>query len=157
MDAVQSPIVPVIGDLMREVPGTISLGQGVVHYGPPQAAIDAVRAALAVPSTHEYQQGAGLPELLARLAFKLSRENGIEMERGLGLMVTAGANMAFSHAVQAITRPGDEIILNAPYYFNHEMAIRMAGCRAVSVATDDAYVAGRDHGPYARDRHGDTQ
>ena len=43
MDAVQSPIVPVIGELMREVPGTISLGQGVVHYGPPEAAIDAVQ------------------------------------------------------------------------------------------------------------------
>ena len=39
MDAVQSPIVQVIGDLIRRVPGTISLGQGVVHYGPPREAI----------------------------------------------------------------------------------------------------------------------
>ena len=35
MDAVQAPIVAVVGDLIRQVPGTISLGQGVVHYGPP--------------------------------------------------------------------------------------------------------------------------
>src|ERR1700719_4564854 len=34
MDAIQAPIVAVIGDLIRQVPGTISLGQGVVHYGP---------------------------------------------------------------------------------------------------------------------------
>ena len=139
MDSVQAPIVPVIGDLIREVPGTISLGQGVVHYGPPQAAIDAVRAALDVPSTHAYQDGAGLRELRARLASKLAAENGIDVKRGLGLIVTAGANMAFSHAVQAITKPGDEIILNAPYYFNHEMAIRIAGCAPVSVPTDDRY------------------
>ena len=46
MDAVQAPIVPVIGGLIRQAPGTISLGQGVVHYGPPQAALDAVRDAL---------------------------------------------------------------------------------------------------------------
>ncbi len=54
-------------------------------------------------------------------------------------MVTAGANMAFMHAVFAITEPGDEIILNVPFYFNHEMAIQMAGCTAVRVATDGHY------------------
>jgi aspartate/methionine/tyrosine aminotransferase len=142
MDAVQSPIVPVIGDLIRQVPGTISLGQGVVHYGPPQAAIEAVRVALVSPATHEYQDGSGLPALVERLAAKLRDENGIDVsrgQRGIRIMVTAGANMAFMHAVFAITEPGDEIILNVPYYFNHEMAIEMAGCTAVRVATDARY------------------
>jgi aspartate/methionine/tyrosine aminotransferase len=139
MDAVQPPIVPVIGRIIQSVPGTISLGQGVVHYGPPQAAIDAVGRALTVASTHEYQDGAGLPELIDRLAIKLRAENGIDVANGIGVMVTAGANMAFMHAVLAITAPGDEIILNVPFYFNHEMAIQMADCTAVCVATDDRY------------------
>jgi aspartate/methionine/tyrosine aminotransferase len=47
--------------------------------------------------------------------------------------------MAFMHAVLATTSPGDEIILPVPFYFNHEMAIEMAGCRAVRVPTDDRY------------------
>jgi aspartate/methionine/tyrosine aminotransferase len=47
--------------------------------------------------------------------------------------------MAFMNAILAITSPGDEIILNTPYYFNHEMAIAMAGCRAVLVETDENY------------------
>jgi aspartate/methionine/tyrosine aminotransferase len=141
MDAVQVPIVQVIGDLIRQVPGTISLGQGVVHYGPPQAALDAVRGALTDPATHEYENGSGLPALLERLTRKLRDENGIDASRGSGtdIMVTAGANMAFMHAVLAITQPGDEIVLNVPFYFNHEMAIQMAGCTAVRVATDDRY------------------
>ncbi len=139
MDLVQSPIIPAIGAIVQECPGTVYLGQGVVHYGPPQAAIEAVRRALAEPSTHEYQLAAGLPQLLDRVSAKLAAENRIDVKRGRGLMVTAGANMAFCHAVQAITAPGDEIILNAPFYFNHEMAIQMADCTAVSVATDDAY------------------
>jgi len=139
MDAVQAPIVPVIGGIIRQVPGTISLGQGVVHYGPPQAAIDAVRGALTDASTHEYQDGAGLPALVEQLAAKLRAENGIDVTRGTRLMVTAGANMAFVHAVLAITAPGDEVILNVPFYFNHEMAIQMADCTAVRVATDDRY------------------
>jgi aspartate/methionine/tyrosine aminotransferase len=139
MDAVQAPVIAVIGGIIRQVPGTISLGQGVVHYGPPRAALDAVRSALDLPSTHEYQDGAGLPALVSRLATKLSAENGIDVARGARIMVTAGANMAFMHAVLAITAPGDEIILNVPFYFNHEMAIQMADCTAVRVATDDHY------------------
>jgi len=140
MDVVQAPIIAVIGGLIRETPGTISLGQGVVHYGPPQPALDAVRDALSDPSTHEYQDGAGLPALIERLSAKLKAENGIDVSRGSRVVVTAGANMAFMHAVLAITAPGDEIILNVPFYFNHEMAVQMADCTAVRVNTDDRYL-----------------
>src|SRR6478735_10853721 len=128
MDAVQTPIIPTIGALVRATPGTISLGQGVVHYPPPPAAIDAVSRALAEPSTNQYQSAAGIPPLLDRIAAKLAAENRIDVKRGSRIMVTAGGNMAFSHAVSAITAPGDEVILNTPYYLNHEMAIRIAGC-----------------------------
>src|SRR3954465_4396604 len=93
MDAVQAPVIAVLGDIIRQVPGTISLGQGVVHYGPPQAAIDPVRDAMRDAATHEYQDGAGLPALLEQLAIKLRAENGIDVDRGTRIMVTAGANM----------------------------------------------------------------
>ncbi|PYR63016.1 MAG: pyridoxal phosphate-dependent aminotransferase [Acidobacteria bacterium] len=139
MDAVQDPIIPVIGDLIRQVPGTISLGQGVVHYGPPEAALEAARAALNDPATHSYQSEAGLPALLERVGAKLRRDNGIDVAAGRRIMITAGANMAFMHAILAITEPGDEIVLPVPFYFNHDMAIQMAGCRIVTVPTDDRY------------------
>jgi aspartate/methionine/tyrosine aminotransferase len=139
MDRIQAPIVAVVGDWIRQTPGTISLGQGVVHYGPPAAALDAVRAALGSPATHEYQPVAGLPILRERIAAKLAAENGIELAGASRVMVTAGGNMAFMHAVMATTSPGDEVILPVPFYFNHEMAIEMAGCRAVRVPTDDRY------------------
>jgi aspartate/methionine/tyrosine aminotransferase len=139
MDAVQAPIVPIIGEIIRQVPGTISLGQGVVHYGPPPAAVDAARASLERQVINGYQDGNGLRGLVDRLARKLRTENGVDIDQGGRIMVTAGANMAFMHAVFAVTEPGDEVILPAPFYFNHEMAIQMAGCRAVAVATDDRY------------------
>jgi aspartate/methionine/tyrosine aminotransferase len=139
MDRVQDPIIPVVGAWIRETPGTISLGQGVVHYGPPPESLDAVRAALAHPSTHEYNDGAGIPPLVAAIRKKLAAENHIDADHGSRIMVTAGANMAFMHAALAITAPGDEIILPVPFYFNHEMAIEMAGCRVVRVPTDDHY------------------
>src|SRR3954471_11381355 len=139
MDAVQAPIVPVIGDLIRQVPGTISLGQGVVHYGPPSAAVNVAREALANPDTHTYQDGAGTRALVGAIEDKLQRDNAIDVARGSRVMVTAGGNMAFVHAILATTAPGDEVILPVPFYFNHEMAIEMAGCRAVRVACDERY------------------
>jgi aspartate/methionine/tyrosine aminotransferase len=139
MDSIQAPIIAVIGDVIRQYPGTISLGQGVVHYGPPQAALDAARAALPQPETHGYQDGAGIPQLVAAIEAKLRRENGIDCRNRLRVMVTAGGNMAFVHAILAITQPGDEVILPVPFYFNHEMAIQMADCAAVRVPTDDRY------------------
>jgi aspartate/methionine/tyrosine aminotransferase len=138
MDQVQAPIIPVIGRLIRQTPGTISLGQGVVHYGPPPEVTAAVRSALDRASTHEYNDGAGLPALLSRITTKLAADNGIDVH-GSKIMVTAGANMAFMHAVLATSMPGDEVMLPVPFYFNHEMAIEMAGCRPVPVPTDDRY------------------
>jgi aspartate/methionine/tyrosine aminotransferase len=139
MDMVQSPIIPVIGALIRETPGTISLGQGVVHYGPPPEAMDAVREALSTQTVHGYGDGSGYAPLVEAIEGKLRRENGIDVGRASRIMVTAGANMAFMHSVLAITEPGDEVILPAPFYFNHEMAIVMAGCRVVRVPTDERY------------------
>ncbi len=139
MQAVQSPIIPVVADLIREYPGTISLGQGVVSYGPPAESINAITDFLTDPENNKYKPVQGLPSLLEALEKKLAIENGIRLGPLNRLLVTAGGNMAFMNAILAITDPGDEIILQSPYYFNHEMAVTMASCRPVLVATDENY------------------
>jgi aspartate/methionine/tyrosine aminotransferase len=138
MQSVQSPIIPVVGELIRSNPGTISLGQGVAYYGPPLQAVEAIQRFLADPENHKYKLVQGIPELLEAIERKLREENGISLS-GSRIVVTAGANMGFVNAVLAITDPGDEIILQLPYYFNHEMAVAIADCRAVCVPTDDDY------------------
>lgn len=138
MQSVQSPIIPVVGELIRSNPGTISLGQGVAYYGPPPQAIEAIEKFLDDPENHKYKLVQGIPELLEAIEQKLYEENRISMN-GSRLVVTAGANMGFVNAVLAITDPGDEIILQLPYYFNHEMAVVIADCKAVCVPTDDDY------------------
>jgi aspartate/methionine/tyrosine aminotransferase len=139
MQLVQSPIIPIVGDLIRQVPGTISLGQGVVYYGPPPQAIEQITHFLSDPNHHKYQAVQGIPALIETIAAKLKTENGIAIEDTNQVVVTAGSNMGFVNAVLAITDPGDEIILPTPYYFNHEMAIRMASCQPVLVPTDAQY------------------
>ncbi len=139
MQSVQSPIIPVVAELIRSFPGAISLGQGVVSYGPPAEAIEGLTRFLADPENHKYKPVEGLPELLEALATKLHSENRIQLGSHNRLLVTAGGNMAFMNAMLAITDPGDEIILQTPYYFNHEMAVTMASCRPVLVPTDANY------------------
>ncbi len=67
MQAVQSPIIPVVAEWIRSCPGTISLGQGVVNYGPPPAALEQISRFLADPQNHKYQPVHGLPILLEAL------------------------------------------------------------------------------------------
>ena len=135
MEAVQSPVVPIVADLIRETPGTISLGQGVVCYGPPEAALQNVQAH-ADELNQYYGPVEGIPELAGVLTRKLADENQITFHDERRLVITAGANMGFLNALFAITDPGAEVILPAPYYFNHEMAVRMLNCVPVCVPTD---------------------
>ncbi len=140
MQAVQSPIIPAIAAMIQQHPGTLSLGQGVVYYGPPPDAIAQITSFLANPEHHKYGAVEGMAPLLEQIALKLKTENGIAVDdEHSRIVVTAGSNMGFLNAVLAITSPGDEIILQTPYYFNHEMAVTIAGCRSVLVATDDQY------------------
>jgi len=139
MEAVQSPIISMVGELIRSHPGTISLGQGVVYYNPPPQATQQITQFFADPQNHKYKAVQGIPPLLEAIAYKLKAENGISVTSSEQIVVTAGSNMGFMNAILAITSPGDEIILPTPYYFNHEMAIRMASCHPVLVPMDEQY------------------
>lgn len=44
-----------------------------------------------------------------------------------GVMVTAGANQAFTNVVLTLLDETDRAVLFAPIYFNHRMAIQMTG------------------------------
>ena len=138
MQGVQMPVIPWVGELIRQTPGTISLGQGVVDYAPPAAAREALMRFCTEPERHKYQHGLGISELRERIAARLADENGIGAGR-FSLMVTAGGNMAFLTALLAICDRGDEVVLVRPYFFNHEMAVRMIGCRPVVVGADERY------------------
>ncbi len=139
MQAIQTPVIPEIAALLREFPETLSLGQGVVSYGPPRSAFEAIREFGQRRADHVYGPVQGITPLLDLIAAKLERENGIHCGGRSRVLVTAGSNMGFLQALFAICDPGDEVILPLPYYFNHEMAIGMLNCRPVPVPVDGDY------------------
>lgn len=130
---VQTPVIPVMGELIRSTPGTLSLGQGMAHWGPPPQALEAAqRALLDDRELNAYGPVAGEPALLAALAGWLREQHHLDLDHS-ALVVCAGSNMAFNAVVQVLCDPGDELILPVPYYFNHAMAIQLAGGRPVPV------------------------
>lgn len=139
MDRVQDPIIPQVAGWIREHPGTISLGQGVVHYAPPSLCKESVDRLWENPKNHLYSPVGGIEPLKKAIRAKLKQDNGVEVSEAQDVVVTAGANMGFLNALLAITEPGDEVILFSPYYFNHEMAITMLGCTPICVPLDDEY------------------
>lgn len=139
MASVQTPVIPTVGRWIRSTPGTISFGQGMVAYGPPPEALEAARSFGAEPAGHRYGPVEGLPELIEALERKLDQENRIRVKPDSRVIVTAGSNMGFMNAVLAICDVGDEVILPAPYYFNHEMGVVIAGAKPVIVQTKPDY------------------
>jgi aspartate/methionine/tyrosine aminotransferase len=135
MEGVDTPIIPTIAAFVRNNPGTISLGQGVVNYGPPPQAIAALPSLMGDGSLHKYLGVSGHPGFIEAIHNKLAQENQIQLGTDAMVMVTAGSNMAFLNSVLAVADPGDEFILPMPFYFNQEMAIRMCGCIPVPVPT----------------------
>ncbi len=139
LDAVQSPIIPYIGELTRNNPGTISFGQGIAFYGPPIEAFSSVQKCLTDESINRYGPVEGIPELQQALTNKLKVINKIKIDSRNAVIVTAGSNMAFNTTILAITDPGDEVILPLPYYFNHEMSLVMERCNPILVTCDENF------------------
>lgn len=108
----------------------ISLGQALPGFPPPAAAIEALRRALDEPSSHVYSADAGTPELRRALARSVAPLGGhVDPEREI--IITAGGNQAFQLALTTLIDAGDEVILAAPYFLNHEMAVRSVGATPV--------------------------
>jgi aspartate/methionine/tyrosine aminotransferase len=137
---IQKPIIPLLAEWISESPGTISLAQGIVHYPPPNSSFEFLKNNLKNSVLNKYNIIEGIPELSRQISKKLNRDNSILLKKGVNkTFVSAGANMAFFNIIFSITNPGDEIIILSPFYFNYEMAIQIADCKAVIVTTDNNY------------------
>ncbi len=91
------------------------------------------------PSVHLYGPDLGLAELREALAARTSAIYGgrVAAEQ---VAITAGCNQAFAAAIATLAGAGDAVILPVPWYFNHEMYLRMNGIEAVPLPTGDDLV-----------------
>lgn len=120
------------GELSAQGHSVISLGQALPGFGPPPSALAAARDALARPETHIYSADAGLKSLREAVCGALGASERIDATPE-ELIITAGGNQAFMLALMTLVDPGDEVLLPAPYFVNHEMAIAAIGAVAKEV------------------------
>ena len=113
-------------ELRKQGHTVISLGQALPGFGPPPSAIAAAQQALATKEAHIYSADAGLSELRRALIERLDTRT-TESPREHEVIITAGGNQAFMLALMTLVDPGDEVLLPAPYFVNHEMAIAAVG------------------------------
>ena len=143
--ATDPPCIVQMQQMLRGKDDVISLAQGIVHWQPPAAALDAAREFIGAPETSLYCADDGLPDLRAALLRKLASKNGIV---GSDVMVTQGANQAYMNLVLTLLDAGDAALLYRPYYFNHLMALQMTGSASELVLPPSLPYAcgGRAHG-----------
>jgi aspartate/methionine/tyrosine aminotransferase len=114
----------------------ISLGQALPGFAPPAAALAAARKALDKPATHVYAPDAGDPELQRLIASWIARHDGIRIDPDRQLIVTAGGNQAAMLALQCCCDAGDRVLVPAPYFMNHQMAVALVDATPIEIATD---------------------
>jgi aspartate/methionine/tyrosine aminotransferase len=78
----------------------------------------------------KYSPDEGLPEVREAVSGYYGRKYGVQLSSDK-FCLTIGASQAFWLAIVTLCRAGDEIIVQAPYYFDHPMALDILGIHGV--------------------------
>lgn len=116
----------------------IDLAQAEPNYPPAPELLAHLAEIVHRPELSRYTGIQGTPELRAAFAGHLGNFYGAEVSAA-DVSITAGCNQAFCLALMALAGPGDEVILPAPYYFNHDMWLNMLGVRTVPLSFQAAH------------------
>ena len=139
---IESPPIVELMETAKEYlssPRSLNLAQGVSGHTPPQESLDSVSGMMIQPSVHRYTADEGLLELREELALYLRRHSGIDANPVDELVITGGANQALAGAVLTLLKPGTNVIMPTPYYFNAVMAVQLCGCSVKEVPVDGRF------------------
>ncbi|MEZ5342260.1 MAG: aminotransferase [Acidimicrobiales bacterium] len=114
----------------------LDLSQAAPAYPPAALVQQRIAAAATEPDTARYAPSPGLPELRTAFAADINAAYQTSITPAQTL-ITAGCNQAFCVTASAIAAPGDEMIVPVPYYFNHDMWLKLDGIKPVYLQTDE--------------------
>jgi aromatic aminotransferase len=120
----EQPYIENILDKYAGLPNVTSLALGSSYWGPPIQALEDVKDQLFARDSHRYGNLFGLPALRDHLIQSLSQQ-GVDT-KDMDIMITAGANQAFTNIALALCDSGDHAIIIAPYYFSHLLALQLS-------------------------------
>ncbi|MHB8946866.1 MAG: pyridoxal phosphate-dependent aminotransferase [Bacillota bacterium] len=110
----------------------VNFSVGEPDFDTPQHVKDAAIKAINAGFT-KYTAGVGTLELREAICKKLKDDNGLEYKPNQ-IVVSNGGKHSLYNAYQALCNPGDEVILQAPYWVSYPEIVKLA--RAVPVVIE---------------------
>ena len=105
----------------------IDFGMGNPDAPPPDHVIDKLTEAARNPRAHGYSNSRGIPGLRKALAGYYQRRFGVELDPEREAIVTLGSKEGLANLAQAITSPGDVLLVPNPSYPIHAFGFIIAG------------------------------
>src|SRR5271166_1870708 len=119
----------------------IDLGMGNPDLPAPAHVVEKIKETLGKSRTDRYSASRGIPGLRRAQAAYYARRFGVKLNPETQVVTTLGSKEGFANVAQAITAPGDLIIVPNPTYPIHAFGFLMAGgaIRSVPVEANDAF------------------
>ena len=115
----------------------INLSQGFPSFEPPDDLLSLIEHYLR-SGANQYAPMPGVPALRAAIAAKVAGLYGRSADADTEITVCDGATEGLFSSIQAIVRPGDDVIVFDPAYDSYEPAITLAGGRTVHIPLTSA-------------------
>ena len=114
----------------------VDLGMGNPDLDAPQHVKDKMVETLGKPRIDRYSASKGIAGLRKAQAAYYARRFGVTLNPDTQVVATLGSKEGFANVAQAITAPGDVVIVPDPSYPIHAFGFLMAGGAVRSIAAD---------------------
>ncbi len=125
LPSVGTTIFTVMSQLAAECKA-INLSQGFPSFEPPDELLQRINYHLN-NGANQYAPMPGVPSLREAIAAKTERLQGRLLDTDTEITVSTGATEGLFSTIQAVVRPGDEVIVFDPAYDSYEPAVTLAG------------------------------
>jgi alanine-synthesizing transaminase len=114
----------------------VDLGMGNPDLPAPAHVIEKLKETVGRPRTDRYSASKGIPGLRRAQAAYYARRFGVKLNPDTQIVTTLGSKEGFANVAQAITAPGDVVLVPNPSYPIHAFGFLMAGGVIRSVPSD---------------------
>ena len=114
----------------------IDLGMGNPDLPAPDHVVEKLKETVGKARTDRYSSSRGIPGLRRAQAAYYERRFGVKLNPETQIVTTLGSKEGFANVAQAITAPGDVVLVPNPSYPIHAFGFLMAGGVIRSVPSD---------------------
>ncbi len=121
----------------------IDLGMGNPDLPTPKHIVKKLQETVMDPRTHRYSASRGIPGLRKAQAAYYERRFGVKLNPDTQVVATLGSKEGFANMAQAITAPGDVVLVPNPTYPIHSFGFIMSGgaVRSMPAKPNDEFLA----------------